>query len=185
MIGVAEVAIEIRGIRRKLHPGGRSARQWVQHAMLRRSRESARGSVPELAESVEATKQPSNEDSPAAADASHGLVFHDAIPGVPNPWHWRNEAEQMVAHLRAELQAEDQAIRARLSGEADVLLGHIAAADERLQGRIAAVDRLLRDLSEGDLRLRLYGVVAILIGIGLTTWPDRVAEGAIWIGHRL
>ncbi len=91
----------------------------------------------------------------------------------------------MVAHLRAELQADDQVIRARLRGEADALFGQIAAADNRLQGRIAAVDRLVRDLSEGDLRLRLYGVVAILVGIGLTAWPDRVAEGAIWIGHRL
>jgi hypothetical protein len=133
-------------------------------------------------ESGEAAALP---DEDATEDGSPGRVFHDAIPGLPNPWHWRNEAEQMVAHVRAELRADDEAIRARLRGEADALFGQIAAASDRLQVRIAEVDHLFRDLSEGSLRLRLYGVVAILAGIGLTTWPDRVAEGAIWIGHRL
>jgi hypothetical protein len=80
-----------------------------------------------------------------------------------------------------ELQQRDHAIR---QAQADAK-AKLQAEVQRLGDLIAQVNSQLQDLDKrttGDLRLRLDGLLLVLLGIAFTTWPHRIAGNALgWL----
>jgi len=86
----------------------------------------------------------------------------------------RRRVNQLGAQLASEKQQREQAIAA----ERDARREDVRAEAEERERRIAEVQRdveKLRDVTTGDLGLKVESVVFLALGIICTTWPELVA----------
>lgn len=79
-------------------------------------------------------------------------------------------------HLIDELEVADEAIRREIAVDRDRVYKHITKLTDELRSEVRAVDALHRDVATGGLRLRMWSVVALVIGIALSTWAPEIAS---------
>jgi hypothetical protein len=89
------------------------------------------------------------------------------------------ELRQRVNQLGAQIASEKHQREQAITAEQKVRREEVRAEAEERERRIAAVQQdidKLRDVTTGDLGLRLESVLYLATGIVLTAWPELVAE---------
>jgi hypothetical protein len=89
------------------------------------------------------------------------------------------ELRQRVNHLGEQIANEKQQREQAIAAEQKARHEEVRAEAEQREYRIAEVQRdvdKLRDVTTGDLGLRLESVIYLATGIILTAWPEVVAE---------
>jgi hypothetical protein len=95
------------------------------------------------------------------------------------------ELRQRVNLLQEDIAGEKQQREQAIAAERDARREEVRAEAEKRERRIAEVQRdveKLRDVTTGDLGLKVESVLYLAAGIILTAWPDLVAE---WLPHWL
>jgi hypothetical protein len=93
------------------------------------------------------------------------------------------ELRQRVNQLGEQLASEKQQREQAITAERDARHEEVRAEAEERERRIAEVQRdveKLRDVTTGDLGLKVESVLYLGAGIILTAWPDPIAE---WLPH--
>jgi hypothetical protein len=95
------------------------------------------------------------------------------------------ELRQRVNQLGEQIASEKQQREQAIAAEREARREEVRAEAEERERRIAELQRdveRLRDVTTGDLGLKVESVLYLATGIILTAWPDLVAE---WLPHWL
>jgi hypothetical protein len=90
----------------------------------------------------------------------------------------------IAAQLERERRAQAEARRDLAEQLRGQLRGELQAEVQRLTGAIATVQQRherLEELTTGSTQLGWTGVLLLLAGVGLTTWPDGMAAWPTWL----
>ncbi len=167
---------DLKRLKQRLDQARAAVARWVRRLLHRPIRQDARAAAGVA--SVRAVATASGVAfHPFKLDANQPLEAQVAALGQAINQLREQLRDEAVNRSRA-IQEEQQRARQELEAEARRLRDDIAG----VEGKLAGLDRL----TTGDLRLRRDGIVLLLFGIVLTTWPEWWAEHALgWLSWPL